>query len=272
MSEISMEQKNSQNSNSRPHYNSFNAIWEIIIPLIIYYVIYNAAWFLLIFLCNTVIGCIGNGLQEYMSAHAQAAAELVKGLSRIIGVLPLIPMLKKELAVYERTANYASVFLTVILSVSASLGFNILMTLTGFIQTSAAYQDVADSQFGMSFGIGLILFGLISPIVEEIVFRGVIFNRMRHRYSAAAAVLASGVLFGAFHGNLVQGVYGCCMGILLAYAYERMHSFIIPCLFHVTANVIIYILEQNAAEQVRLFTMLNCVILFTVSAICIFII
>lgn len=247
-------------------------IGEAIIPLITYYVVFNVAQFLLIFLCDAIIGRLGNGLQEYILAHAQIMTELVKGLSRIIGVLPLIPMLKKELAVYERTVDSVSVFLTVMLSASASLGFNILMTLTGFVQTSAAYQDVADRQFGLSFGTGLILFGLISPVAEEIVFRGLIFNRMRHWYSTMTAVLASGVLFGVFHGNLVQGVYGGCMGILMAYAYERMHSFTIPCLFHVTANIIVYTLAQNAAVQVKLFTMLNCMILFITSAICIIII
>lgn len=247
-------------------------IGEVIIPLFIYFVIYNAAQFLLIFLSNTLIGYIGDGLQEYMAAHAQIMTELVKGLSRIIGVLPLIPGLKKELAVYERTAKRASLFLTVILAASASLGLNILMTLTGFVQTSVAYQDVADRQFSLSFGVGLIIFGLISPVTEEIVFRGLIFNRMRYFYPTVTAILASGILFGVFHGNLVQGVYGGCMGVLIAYVYERMYSFVIPCLFHVTANSIIYTLAQNAAVQVRLFTMLNCMLLLIASAICIIII
>lgn len=247
-------------------------IGEAVIPLIIYYVVFNAAQLLLIFLCDTIIGGFGSELQEYMSVHAGIMIELVKGMSRIIGVLPLISMLKKELAVYERIAKCTSVFLTVILAASASLGFNILMTLTGFVQTSAAYQDVADKQFSLSFGAGLILFGLISPVTEEIVFRGLIFNRMRHFYPAVTAILASGILFGVFHGNLVQGVYGGCMGILLAYAYERMHSFVIPCLFHVTANIIVYTLAQSAMVQVRLFTMLNGMILLITSAICIIII
>lgn len=247
-------------------------IGEAIIPLITYYVVYNAAQFLLVFLCNMIIGSFGSELQEYMSAHAGIMTELVKGLSRIIGVLPLIPMLKKELAVYERTVNCTSVFLTVMLAASASVGFNILMTLTGFVQASAAYQDVADKQFGVSFGAGLILFGLISPVAEEIVFRGLMFNRLRHCYTTVTAVLASGILFGVFHGNLVQGIYGGCMGMLIAYAYERMHSFLIPCLFHVTANSIVYALAQNAAVQIKLFTMLNCVILIIASAICIIII
>lgn len=267
-----MEQKSRQNDNSGPKHNSFYVIWEIIKPLVIYYVTYNAAQILLLFLYSMMIGRSGNGLQEYLLVHAQEMTELVNSISGIIGVLPLIPMLKKELAVCEHTVNCTSVFLTVILAASASVGFNILMTITGFVQISAAYQSVADRQFGLAFGAGLILFGLISPVTEEIVFRGLIFNRMRCGYPAAAAILASGVLFGVFHGNLVQGVYGGCMGILIAYAYERMHSFVIPCLFHVTANVIVYTLSQNSAMQVRLFTIWNCVILFIVSVTCIIII
>ena len=164
------------------------------------------------------------------------------------------------------------VCLTVILAAASSLGLNVLLGLTGLVESSAGYQDVAKQQYSVVFGAGMILFGLISPITEEIVFRGLIFNRMRRYFPHAAAVIVSGVLFGVYHGNLVQGVYGGCMGILMAYLYERMHSFFIPCLFHATANLMVYSIAQSVPLHGMIFTVQGCAVLLAVAVFCVVII
>ena len=88
---------------------------------------------------------------------------------------------------------------------------------------------------------GLVLYGVISPLVEEIVFRGVLFNRMKKFYSVGRAVVCSALLFGAFHGNLPQFVYGTCMGALIALCYEWTGCFYAPLLFHAAANVAVFL-------------------------------
>lgn len=261
--EISMEQRNRG--------QLFYEVWEVLKPLIIYYVTYNVAFLLIAYLCNAAMEYFGTVLREYMLVHAETVTGLVNGMSMLIGALPLIPMLRQELAVNKKSANNQAekkalnIILTIILAASSSVGLNILLTLTGFVQTSATYQDVAKQQYGVVFGVGAVLFGLIAPITEEIVFRGLVFNRMRRYYPTAAAMIASGVLFGAYHGNLVQGLYGACMGILLAYTYERMHRFYIPCLFHAVANFMVYTLAQNAELHARLFAVPSCIILLTIT-------
>lgn len=253
-------------------------VWEVLKPFVIYYVTYNVAFLLIAYLCNAAMEYFGTGLQEYMAGHTATVTELVNGLSMLISVLLLIPMLRRELAVHRESVDNEAfrkalnVILTIILATSSSIGLNILLTLTGFVQTSATYQDVAKQQYGVVFGVGAVLFGLISPVAEEIVFRGLVFNRMRRYCQAAVAIIASGVLFGVYHGNLVQGLYGTCMGILLAYAYKRMHSFFVPCLFHAVANLMVYTLAQNAELHARLFTAPSCIILLIISVACILVV
>lgn len=261
--------------------------WEVFGPFITYYFTYNAAFLLIAYLCSVAMGYFGTGLQEYMTTHEATLISVVSGLSMLIGILPLIPMLRRELVICKENADdkapvateggtvrqkAVNIVLAVILAASSSVGLNVLLTLTGFVQTSEVYRDVARQQYGVIFGIGAVLFGLISPITEEIVFRGLVFNRMRRYYPTMVAIVMSGVLFGVYHGNLVQGVYGGCMGILLAYTYERIRSFLVPCLFHATANLMVYSLAQNAELHARLFNVTGCVILFAISVICIFVI
>lgn len=275
---------------------SFYKIWEVFKPFLIYYVVYNIAFLLLAYACSVAAEYFGGGLSEYLTVNTETLTQLAGGLAMLIGVLPLMPMLRQELAFHKESAKdkafleaekgestrqkagtiSLAVPLTLILAVSSSVGLNILLSLTGLVQTSESYQDVASKQYSVAFGAGAILFGLISPIAEEIVFRGLVFNRMRRYYPTIAAVVVSGVLFGTYHGNLVQGIYGGCMGILLAYTYERMQSFLIPCLFHAAANLTVYILTyaQTVYQGLQdvIFTVLGCITLLIVSAACIFII
>ncbi len=145
------------------------------------------------------------------------------------------------------------------------------MSLTGLVQNSAGYQRAAQNQYGVMFGVGLFLYTVISPLAEEIVFRGVLYNRLLRHFCGSgglpvsAAIVISGVMFGIYHGNLVQGIYGCCMGILITWLYERTHDFRIPCLFHGVANCAVYLTAQNTVLQEKLFTVPWCALLLVVT-------
>ncbi|MDE6387424.1 MAG: CPBP family intramembrane metalloprotease [Lachnospiraceae bacterium] len=274
-----------------------NKIWEILKPFLVYYILHNVIFVLILFLCRVTAEGLGEEYLTYLTEHAETVTGLVSGLSMLLCVLPLRPWLRSELAGHKAEADCvnrrssvqgknmteegrrgdglhkaATMGLTIVLAVTASLGLNILLTLTGLVGMSEEYGEVADRQYGVAFGAGMILYGLISPIAEEIVFRGLIFNRMRRYFPHMAAVIASGVLFGIYHGNVVQGLYGGCMGILMAYLYERSHSFVVPCLFHATANMVVYVVAQSIFVQSIIFTVHGCVVLLIISVACVFII
>lgn len=58
--------------------------------------------------------------------------------------------------------------------------------------------------------------GLGAPIVEEIVFRGVLMRGLEP-HGRRFAIVGSAILFGFFHGNLVQSPYAFAVGLILGY-------------------------------------------------------
>lgn len=261
--------------------SSFYKIWDILQPFAIYYFLHIAVFYLLTFLFQVSLETFGQGYVDYMMSHAETVTGIVSGLSMLLAAAPLLPMFRQELHERNeqtymtdrnapRSRNAAVTYiLTMILSVTASLGLNILLSLTGLVEASDTFQDVSQRQFGVAFGIGIILYGIVSPLAEEIVFRGLLYNRMRKYYPVWLAVVVSGLFFGVYHGNLVQGIYGCCMGILMAYLYERSGKFFIPFLFHAAANISVYTISYVQELKDGLFRAPNCVILLTISAACI---
>lgn len=259
--------------------SSFYKIWDVLQPFAIYYFLHYVVFYLLAFLFQAGLEIFGQGYVDYMTLHAETATGIVSGAAMLLAAAPLFPMLKRELterkAPQEKTDNSSKgkttlkVIITVLLAVTSSVGLNILLSITGFVSASDTFQDVSRRQFGVAFGIGIILYGIVSPLAEEIVFRGLLYNRMRKYFPVWLAIAVSGLFFGLYHGNLVQGIYGSCMGILMAYMYERTGRFYIPLLFHAAANISVYAISFIPGLQDRLFQVINCVILLTISAICV---
>ena len=285
-------------------------VWNILMPLVIYYSVYLLSFFLLSYLYQTIVEKAGVEITAFLQEQKSTLTGIVNGISMLLGALVLVPLLRVDLQEHRgRITSYGQqdafgqkkgmlFLITVLLAGSSSIGLNVLLSLTGLVQNSASYQDVAQSQYEVAFGVGVVLYAVVSPVAEEIVFRGIIYNRMRRylgewqdgsvkqqmaepgkrsgngRFDIAVtiAVIASGVLFGVYHGNLVQGVYGGCMGILMAYLYERTHAFYIPCLFHATANCVVYVLAQNPALHERIFTFPWCAGLLAISLVMIVIV
>ena len=57
------------------------------------------------------------------------------------------------------------------------------------------------------------------------------------------AVLVSSLLFGVYHGNVVQGVYGFLMGILFALVYDRYKNFYLAVIMHAIVNFVGYFVQ-----------------------------
>lgn len=84
---------------------------------------------------------------------------------------------------------------------------------------------------------------LLGPLAEEVLFRGMIYAKLRRGFSMWPAAVISGVLFGIYHMNWVQGIYATIFGIILAYIYEKTQTIWGSCLLHVAFNSCSYLLE-----------------------------
>lgn len=81
-----------------------------------------------------------------------------------------------------------------------------------------------------------LLFAVIfAPIVEELIFRRAVINRLR-KYGDKTAILVSALLFALAHGNLSQFFYALGLGILFGYVYARTGKLRYSIGLHMTIN------------------------------------
>lgn len=79
--------------------------------------------------------------------------------------------------------------------------------------------------------------GMLSPIAEELLFRGLLFGRLKDWMKPGIAIGLSSLFFGIYHGNVVQFVYALLLGSLFAVFYYRTGTLWSAVAAHMGANV-----------------------------------
>ncbi|WP_085520884.1 CPBP family intramembrane glutamic endopeptidase [Tuberibacillus sp. Marseille-P3662] len=89
--------------------------------------------------------------------------------------------------------------------------------------------------------IAIISIALLGPIVEEIVFRKVIFGSFYKRFNFWLSALFSALIFAVFHFDAHIIVYGS-IGFVFAYLYAKTKRIIVPIISHMVLNSLSVIL------------------------------
>lgn len=87
--------------------------------------------------------------------------------------------------------------------------------------------------------VWFVIVGVIfAPVIEELFFRGFLFQGFRQRYGWVNGALLSSAIFGAAHLDPVAFIPTFILGLLLAYMYHRSNSVWLPIILHVLVNAL----------------------------------
>ncbi len=196
----------------------------IFIPLAVYFILQN------LFQIMTV-SLLG---REFYLTHSIA----LQG----IGNLLLIPILYfafcRRGSLFPKGNLHPKEFLLILCaSICLSRGLNCLLGLSLLPRWFPAYEKVSAAIQREPFGIRLLTTVFTAPLLEELLMRGIVYGRLKEiTKNVKAALLGSALLFGLFHGNLVQGIYAFFLGILFAWLLEQYHTLWAPVFAHAGAN------------------------------------
>lgn len=147
----------------------------------------------------------------------------------------------------ESTKNY---IILGIASVGATVGLSTLAAILTAMENAATEQTVEVAQYSPNFFVGLLCAAVVIPVIEEFVFRGIIYNCVRRVFKIPAAMLISGLIFSTFSGNGTGNqIYTFGIGCLVAYAYEYFGSFRVALAVRVGVCVVAYLMSVAGLEQ-----------------------
>lgn len=206
--------------------------WEIAYPVGLYYVLSDVVFYLI----TRVI------------PYSEESYGAVKVLTTLI-IFPFLYRVYRgdQIQRGEEQKSIETVFLDmksklvlliaiIVMAACASIVLNNLIAWTPLISRSASYRRVSNVFFS-----GRVLFEILGPcifvpILEEYVFRGLVYKRLREWLNIPWAVGISAVIFGMMHMNIVQFLYAGILGIFMALCVERTGHLYGAILAHMAAN------------------------------------
>lgn len=153
----------------------------------------------------------------------------------------------------------------ILFAAAFSLFLNQLFVIGEIASLSEAYAKVGQDQFTQSFELGLLLYCVCSPILEELLFRLIVQKGLNFLFHTGVrgrriVLVVSALAFACYHGNVVQGLFAFPMGIFMALFYELLGNVAAPILFHVSANLTTWIVSNGNGFAVGQTGLILCVI------------
>ena len=184
---------------------------------------------------------------------------LLTGISGLITIIPAYFLYQRD---YERrkrcgvvtgrkNALFAGeVILLLLLGLALALYGNMLVSMLDFLDATDYNAQMELIEEGQSLFTMMLWMGIVAPIAEELIFRWLIFLRLRdyckHPWVAA---LITAVLFGIYHGNVVQAIYAAMLGFFFAMVIEWTGNKWSSICLHVGANVCSIFVSEVVVEM-----------------------
>lgn len=111
----------------------------------------------------------------------------------------------------------------------------ILMLAVELVTGSPINNDLQELIMSMEPLTILIVAVIIGPIMEELIFRKFLLDRIAG-YGQVTAMLMSGLIFGLAHGNFFQFFYAFAIGVVFAWVYLRTGRIRYTMLMHMMIN------------------------------------
>ena len=214
-------------------------IWRVIAPVVVHFAIY----FFVIFLAAMILSNANSALtlDDLMGNHFALITIIALLLSFAVNYL----FFRRDHVIQSDYLKNNPIHLlwVFLIGVLMSHGLSILLSILPLDNLIGSYEAVENEVFSASWIFVVIRAVIVTPVVEELIFRGLIFRRMKEYTSFWPAAIVSSVLFGIYHMNLIQGIYAFLFGIIICILYDRYNHLAAAVLVHFGANLLSVILS-----------------------------
>lgn len=189
--------------------------------------IYFLFQFILIFLLSYYYVSNGNDVNlfnDYLSTKQIYVALIV--------AIIFIPLLINDYKKYKKQINTKiNYFYLIILGVILSLMYNVFAYYLNFALKTSLFDN------NSNVAVTLLSTGILGPIIEELMFRGITYNELKSKYSNMKSILITTIFFAIIHINIIQILYALIIGFILIFVYEKYNNIKAPIILHMASNI-----------------------------------
>ncbi len=218
--------------------STFRRVWRAAYPILMYFAIQ-----FLVSLIAVLIAVMNMVWVSAVSPTSMADAVweflLALAIAEIISIPLLILFRRMDIKRLKKRGTYRRYERITVgkCAVAAAIGIACSCFAIGmFTLAGDPLSESDNSVFGLQPIMAVLLIGVLTPVAEELLFRVLLYGRLREWLSPMSAALICSLVFALAHGNATQGVTAFCYGLIMCLLYERWKSFWAPFLVHAGIN------------------------------------
>ncbi|TCJ88003.1 UNVERIFIED_ORG: hypothetical protein BDK47_14926 [Anoxybacillus amylolyticus] len=97
----------------------------------------------------------------------------------------------------------------------------------------------------------VVVTSVIGPILEELIFRKIIFGSLYEKYNFWLAALVSSLLFAIVHMEPEHLLLYTSMGMVFAFLYAKTGRIFVPIFAHVAMNTFVVVMQTLLADEIE---------------------
>lgn len=219
--------------------NRLSQVWRVVYPCGIHFLISQIV-------ANVGLAVILKGMGGTMDDFNSHTIFLT-GITALLTMIPCLYFYKKDVRARVmgglipkaggRRLKAGEGLWLLLIGASLATFANMLVAALQNILPVREYQETMNQiTSGKSIWMLVFWMGIVAPVAEEMVFRWLIYFRLRDYMRMGMAMAVSGILFGIYHMNLTQAVYASILGMMFAYFLEITGNLWASVLLHIGAN------------------------------------
>ena len=214
-------------------------------------------WILLIYLSIHLSAFVGVPLLLFFNVQVEQLAGTWLIISFSIGLLAilllLIPDMKERHLTRDRVSRGQAVLWAIagVFMVFAAQYVAIIIQMYAFGIDTASENTERIIELAKATPLFIIVLAVIGPILEEIVFRLVIFGALYKRFNFWIAAIISALIFAAVHMDFTHILIYTAVGITFAFLYVKTKRIIVPIVAHVAVNSFVTIVQIVFGERLE---------------------
>lgn len=86
--------------------------------------------------------------------------------------------------------------------------------------------------------------GIVGPILEELLFRGIVYNDLKKFNTNKVSIILCTIIFALFHDSVSQIIYAFLIGLILIKLYNKTNNLSYSIVFHIISNSIVVLVNN----------------------------
>ena len=210
-------------------------------------------------------------LLDYMntSEYKQLLNSFVSSRSLFVALIMFAILLPLLLFVYKKyyiknDFKLKNLIEPIIFGITISLIYNIIL----YNFNNLYYFTDKFHLNNISIFVQILSSGIIGPILEELLFRGIVYNKLKDFNKPITSIILTSILFGLMHNNIMDVIYGFGVSFILIYLYEKYKTLKAPIVMHMFLNITIIVILPLISFNFYVFNMYLLIVSIFILYVC----